>query len=513
MARYRADLIETAWGVEKAYGTFATTLNQGWGLVNAGITLPDPRYDHQAFYGVGVDDRNLLTYIQGRQTLEGSIGTIMLCHDNSRLILGDSLGQIFNATPVDVANSSDGIAAGCTVTATNIKFHSSYAHSSPQAIRITTQADEPTHIVVISPDNSASPNPYEDTFGYVGLGTNGSGANDLLDVHHSMNTATGVDVGWQGKPGNLSVVRKAAIYAINRAAVPSDEGFAGVLAPTNRTWRSTIGIRETLKQNSFTLGSKITSDNGKTLTTNYSGSKVNTWGMSFSEGAPVTFNVNWISKDMRHDMSGGAVTTILKYDAATVDPTMVKVQEQPYFFSKANIKFGGTTFAKFRSLTLNVANQLDPRYYLTQSSNTDNRQVLSEILEGRRNISFSGQVDMDDTGSGTAAGSQSGPDIKFLQHVLNQGWNQNDPRNGHFDDLIGLKLEIELKRFSDAANSKFDTLTITLPGKTTTPSNVNPGLILSAARMPVPAPPQVHQNLDIEGIAPSMRLEFKDSTT
>ena len=102
MARYRADLIETAWGVEKVYGTYATTLNQGWGLVTAGITLPDPRYDHQPFYGVGVDDRNLLTYIQGRQTLEGSIGTIMLCHDNSRLILGDSLGQIFNATPVDV---------------------------------------------------------------------------------------------------------------------------------------------------------------------------------------------------------------------------------------------------------------------------------------------------------------------------------------------------------------------------------------------------------------------------
>ena len=75
-----------------------------------------------------------------------------------------------------------------------------------------------------------------------------------------------------------------------------------------------------------------------------------------------------------------------------------------------------------------------------------------------------------------------------------------------------MKLEIELKRFSDAANSKFDTLTITLPGKTTTPSNTNPGLILNAARMPVPAPPQVHQNIDIEGVAASMRVEFKDST-
>ena len=507
MARYRADLIETAWGVEKVYGTYATTLNQGWGLVTAGITLPDPRYDHQPFYGVGVDDRNLLTYIQGRQTLEGSIGTIMLCHDNSRLILGDSLGQIFNATPVAVTGMSSGVATGCAVTATTITVANSYAHSSPQNIRISAAGDEPTHIVVISADNSATPDPYKDVFAYVGTITNGN----VITVHHSMDTRASVDVGWQGKVGAAGD-RKASIYAINRAAVPSNLGTAGVLAPTDRTHGSVVGIRETLKQNSFTLGSKITSDNGKTLTTNYNGSKVTGFGFNFAEGAPVTFNTNWISKDMRHDMSGGAATTILKYDAATVDPTMVKVQEQPYFFSKANIKFGGTTFAKFRTLTLTVANQLDPRYYLTQSSNTDNRQVLSEILEGRRAITFSGQVDMDDTATGAAAGSQAGPDIKFLQHVLNQGWNQNDPRNAFSSDLIGLKLEIELKRFSDAANSKFDTLTITLPGKTTTPSNTNPGLILNAARMPVPAPPQVHQNIDIEGVAASMRVEFKDST-
>ena len=30
--------------------------------------------------------------------------------------------------------------------------------------------------------------------------------------------------------------------------------------------------------------------------------------------------------------------------------------------------------------------------------------------------------------------------------------------------------------------------------------------------MPIPAPPQVHQNIDIEGVAASMRVELKDST-
>ena len=103
MARYRADLIETAWAVENSYGTRATTLDGGWGIVNAGITLPDPRYEITPFYGLGVDDRNLMSYIQGREVFEGAVGTVMLCHDASRLILGDSIGQIFNATPVPVS--------------------------------------------------------------------------------------------------------------------------------------------------------------------------------------------------------------------------------------------------------------------------------------------------------------------------------------------------------------------------------------------------------------------------
>jgi hypothetical protein len=189
---------------------------------------------------------------------------------------------------------------------------------------------------------------------------------------------------------------------------------------------------------------------------------------------------------------------------------VAKITEQPYFFSKADIKFGNVTFAKFRTLTLSVNNQLDSRFYINQSSQADNRQVLSEILEGRRAITFTGSVDMDDTGtggSGTTAGAQAGPDIKMLQYLFNQGFNSDDPRD--FGVINGISLEIELKRYSDAT-STFDTFVIKLPA-TDTLSATNPGLILNTARYGIPAPPQVHQNIEIDGIARSMRIEIKDS--
>ena len=231
---------------------------------------------------------------------------------------------------------------------------------------------------------------------------------------------------------------------------------------------------------------------------------------NFAENSPVTFTVNFTGQDMVHNMSGGSDTTIVKHLAAPISPTLVKVTEQPYFFSRADLKFGGVTFAKFRNFSISVNNQLDPRYYVTQSASTDNRQILTEILEGRRAITISGSLDMDDTGTGAAAGAQAGPDIKMLQYLFNQGFNSGDPRDAAA--VIGVSIEVELRRYSDASASSndFDTLTFKLPANDTLSAN-NPGLILSAARMPIPAPPQVHQNLDIEGITTSMRIEFKDN--
>ena len=494
MARYRADLIDTAWAVENIYGTKAATLDGGWGIVNAGITLPDPRYEITPFYGVGVDDRNLMSYIQGREIFEGAVGTVMLCHDASRLILGDSIGQIFNTNPI-----LDNIAS-CTVTSNGITV----AGGDSASIGVSAGAT-PTHIAVISQNNTTgSVSPYTSTFGYVGASISGT---DTFQIHNSMDTRAATDLGWQGKIG--AGTARASIFSIARSKIAAGLK-AGVLASDTMSHAGTVGIRETLKQNSFTLGSKITSDNGKAFTTNYMGNKIGSIGFNFAENSPVTFNINFTGQDMVHSMAGGTDTTILKHGPVTT-PEMAKVTEQPYYFSRANLKFGTVTFAKFRTLTINIANQLDPRYYVTQSSNADNRMILSEILEGRRAISVSGQLDMDDTAAGVAGGAQNGPDIKMIQYLFNQGFNTGDPRDmASTTAMIGVSLEIELRRFADGSGPTYDTITLKLPADDTL-SGTNPGLILTAARMPVPAPPQVHQNLDLEGFARSIRVEVKDS--
>ena len=81
--------------------------------------------------------------------------------------------------------------------------------------------------------------------------------------------------------------------------------------------------------------------------------------------------------------------------------------------------------------------------------------------------------------------------------------------------LSGEKLGLEKGDFFEIASKDkqktYKGRTITLPGKTTAGSPTNPGLVLNSARFPVPGPKQVHQNIEIDGIARGMRIEVEDS--
>ena len=78
-----------------------------WGLVTGGVDLPNPTYDWQPFYGIGVVNRNMLFPIQGRERLEGRISQTLLCHDSSRLFLEQMIGLAFNAKNADAAYYAD----------------------------------------------------------------------------------------------------------------------------------------------------------------------------------------------------------------------------------------------------------------------------------------------------------------------------------------------------------------------------------------------------------------------
>jgi hypothetical protein len=648
--RYRLDLVEAAWAIERYFGSgvgagealgSSTNGAEGaFGLVAGGITLPDPRYEWEPFYGVGVIDRNFNFPIQGREVLEGSIPTINLTHDNSRLFLEQIMGLAFNAnslasragavttTAISLTdasatfetgtyknNSWTGGLAGVTVleqlnnasvaaaadetdahddTASefSISFDSAddrlyvgaatpfiqvrvdigstvndvactlvaefsdgdgnfvsggvvsdgtsdgtdsfkqdgiivlapppnwgrdvYGADSDNfywvrfnfgAVTITAGTDivdidvytsHPTHIIVVHEAGAGGTvDRWKDTFAYIGpaKGTTVAAGDTDTDGETLINVFADYGLtkpGWHGKApltaesgGNTNY----NIYRIERVI------GGGILPDITGGSTPTVDIRETLVQPSFTLAARYTAEDGGRFTTNYTGNKITRATFSFEENRPVTFSVDFIGQDMKHNL--GSNTTVLKYSDDVVNPTFRRVNEQPYFFSRAELRFAGTAFARFRRLSLSIDNQLDPRYYVTQSQTVDNRQILYEILEGRRQITLSGTVDLDDNVA----------DAQFLRWLLNQGFTDTDVRD--MTTLQGITLAIELERLIDGSGPSFDRMTFTLPSGTLGGNNV--GLIFRAAPHPIEAPPQTHQSAELDGFASSLQIEISDS--
>ena len=546
--RYRADLIDVGWAPEHTYGTPPAAaaelgaddegtankaLYRQWGIVNGGINLPNPTFAWTPFYGIGVDDRNMLFPIQGQETLEGGIPSVMLCHDSSRLAFEQMYGLAFNAFntagSANITPSAGWTTATATVTATSVTF----ASSAPNFTTIgpsssTVKADPPTHIILIGDAGDAHPNPWTCTWAYIGTG----GANDVAMVFQDRALAI---PGWNGKRPSGGANTAYAVCSIARASGAA-VAETGILATTGSSAK-TVYCRPTLVQQSFMLGAKFRADDGSNFITNYTGCKVSRFTMSMDEGNPVTFNYDFIAQDMRHnigeDDGTGAATDVARYMAKGVtaasntydiQPMRVsRVTEQPYFFTVAQIKMHGTTFARVRSLSISVDNALDPRYYVTQSaatsSTTHDRQILYEILEGRRTITVSGSVDMDNTGSATAGGTAGRPtDAKLLQYVLNQGFMDADQRD--MQTLKGMSLEIELRKINSgaaAASAGHDKIMLTLPdpGKITQSgaegSAAGVGLYLNSAGHSIPAPPSINIPVDFDGQASSMSIEFLDN--
>jgi hypothetical protein len=556
-ARYRADLADVAWGKEPAYGqmpkavqtdslitaggtSVAAHLRGTWGLVTGGVDLPTPTFDWQPFYGLGVMNRNMLFPVQGRERLEGRIGQALLCHESSRLWLEQCIGLIFNAknaeetTPdaTDEYTVSSGTAAvaATTFTVTSDNFSSWN----------TTGSATPTHIVIVNDVTNTDPDRTQDTWAYIG-NEFGSAAGFYVWKNEGLTEA-----GWNGirPPGGANT--KFSIHGIGLASSATVHGSSG--ANSNQTKYVTrdantakhIYVRPTLVQPSFTLAARFRADDGSNFITNYTGCKVSRVVFNFEEGNPVNFGSDFIARDMshnigEHDATGGAAET-MKYKAegntansaldatTTLPPNYMKnirVTEQPYFYSTVSLTFHGEAIARFRRFTLTIDNGLDPRYYITQNdagSPRDNRQILTEILEGRRNISFGGSLDLDDDGSDSYPLANGPQDASFLRMLLNQGFAA--PSSGDVRDqnnMKGIGIVIELRQISSQTSGieydkiKFHIGPTSRVGAQADLGNVDDvGMIIRSAPHNIPAPPSIHVPVDIDGMASSMWIEIMD---
>ena len=542
VSRYRADLADVAWGREHTYGNTPPTseiagltigtqygnavtavagnLRGTWGLVTGGVDLPTPVFDWQPFYGLGVMNRNMLFPIQGRQRLEGRIGQALLCHDTSRLFMEQCFGLIFNGK-----NSAATYAASTgtynVTTGTSVVTATTFTDGATNFSAY--KADPPTHIIIVGDVLTLAPDRTQDTWAFIGTG----GANTLINVFMDRDM---VRPGWNGvRPPSGSSCQ----FSIHGISVNSSTTTVSNTNNTNIVSRDVnvnklVMVRPTLTQSSFTLGARFRADDGSNFITNYSGCKVSRAVFNFAEGNPVNYGADFIARDFshnigEHDASGTQIET-MQYKALgtgatnTVPPNYMKdirVTEQPYFYSTVKLTFQGEPIARFRRFTMTVDNGLDPRYYLTQNDAgqpRDNRQILHEILEGRRSISFGGSLDLDDDGTNAYPAADSPTDANFVRYLLNQGMTSADIRDQN--TLKGIGIEIELRKVHDfgTAASAYDKIKFKLPSNTS--SNLGTGgdvgMILRSVPLNVPAPPSVHIPIDIDGICSSMHMEFYD---
>ena len=550
-SRYRADLIDVAWAKEP-YGKYDNaplareiiTLLQGgpnasttgmlrgqWGLVTGGIDLPNPTYDWQPFYGLGVVNRNMLFPIQGRERLEGRVSQTLLCHDSSRLWLEQMIGLIFNGKNADSITSANTTysptsgAAGVTVL---------YDRVTTTGVTITDYtvanlSTDPTHIIILADKLGENPDRTQDTWAYCGTAV---GSNTIMVFKdETLDTA-----GFNGIRPLGGTNQRWSVHGIGRAAsdTSTSQGATDYRHGNNVTadadTNKVVIVRPTLVQPSFRLGARFRADDGSNFITNYSGCKVSRAVFNFEEGQPVNFGADFIARDMSHnigeDDGSGSTAETLKYKASgtsgdvTYAPNYMKdirVTEQPYFYSTVNLTFQGEKIARFRRFTITIDNGLDPRYYVTQNSASatrDNRQVLHEILEGRRNISFGGSLDMDNDGSTGYPVADSPTDAQFVRYLLNQGLTGTDIRD--MNTLKGIGIEVELRQMTDrSATGLYNKIIFKLPSTTSSDlGNVSDvGMVLRSAPLNVPAPPSIHVPMDIDGMTASLHIEFLAGVT
>ena len=518
--RLRTDLTEFAVARELSPGTLpAVDTFRQVGLITGGVTLPDPNYEWEPYYGVGVSDRNYLFPVQGRHQFQGSIPSIYLTHAESRFLLEMLMGVAYNTADAKSAT---------------ITYNPSTASSGTKRVVTagapsgTPAAGSPaTHIITGSVVGQTQPS-------WAYLGTQ-NGVRPFRTRNLSYTDDTNNTIGWFGKePKTASTF---TIHAINTINYDADTTVKNKI----------VAIRQSIVQPTFSIGAKFFTDFGDRFNRVYTGFKINRATINLEEGRPVTMNVDFQGTGLVHDL-GGSVTMpqtatrgstiadVPRYSASTPDFTFAPISSQPYFFSTAEVKFLGTTFGRFRSLSIEINNQPEALFYVDArdgqgnltASEIDARQSPNEILEGRRAITIRGTLD----GDGTALGGNAS-NATFFEQLLQQGRSRTVANN----NLIGLSLEITLQVKNTESSMESNAIKIIVPGSLGTagmaisdadaniqgkPNTGNgnnsafrtdTGLILRAAPHPISAPPAIAVPVEMEGMAASCRFEVLDRVT
>ena len=132
----------------------------------------------------------------------------------------------------------------------------------------------------------------------------------------------------------------------------------------------------------------------------YIGGKIGQSTLTAEEGG--TLRMSWESApfiDMQHNQYDSSAVTAPnnKYDAGLSAVTVEYSDTEPYFFSQGSITLFGVEFARITNFTININNNLEPRYFIR---NDGSQRTPSDIYEGRREYSMTASVVLPDSIAG-----------------------------------------------------------------------------------------------------------------
>ena len=137
------------------------------------------------------------------------------------------------------------------------------------------------------------------------------------------------------------------------------------------------------------------SDLNVALQRRYIGAKVSRATYTASEGAEL--RMSWdeiISRTLAFKDAAGS-TGVNFYSANISPPTISFPATDPYYFSQGVLTYAGTPWARVREFTLDVANNVEAKYYIS-STGTANR-VPYELREGKKDYGLRLNVDIVDS--------------------------------------------------------------------------------------------------------------------
>ena len=164
----------------------------------------------------------------------------------------------------------------------------------------------------------------------------------------------------------------------------------------------THAITETVELPSVTWQVK-NSDSGETAANvwlrRYIGGKIGQATLTAEEGG--TLRMSWESApfiDMQHNQylynESSSDKAVNKYDAGLAAVTVELPSTEPYYFSQGSITLFGVEFARITNFTININNNLEPRYFIR---NDGSERTPSDIYEGRREYSMTATVVLPDS--------------------------------------------------------------------------------------------------------------------